>query len=199
MTSKAARRRFKKAERLRALREARRESPWKRRGERFRTALGVVVAFAFGAVLTGYAGLMLAGALGLSGTPGELHVDSCGVVRPYNNKPVTECHGQLLSTTGRLTDPDAMIQADARIGSTIAVRDQPYVGLETLGPRAIVGWATLMLTGLLVLAVGVVMTLAASGRDASSTIHTRAVLRLSAATAAGGLLYGLTVLYEHLF
>ncbi|MEU0409330.1 hypothetical protein ABZ307_16150 [Streptomyces griseorubiginosus] len=199
MTSKAARRRFKKAERLRALREARRENRWKRRGERFRTVLGVGVAFVFGVLLTGYAGLMLAGALGLSGTPGELHVDSCGVVRPYNNKPVTECHGELLSSTGRLVDADAVIAADARVGSTIAVRDQPYVGLETVGPRAVVGWATLTVTGLLVLDTGLFMVLGADDRTAASTTARRTLLSLSAATAAGGLLYGLTVLYEHLF
>lgn len=199
MTSKAARRRSKKAARLRAFRESRRENRSKRRGERFRTALGVVVAAVFGVWLTGYAGLMLMGALGLSGTPGNLRVDSCEVVRTHNNKPTTECHGELLSSTGRLTDADAVIAADARIGSTIAVREQPYVGLETVGPRAVVGWATLTVMGLLVLDTGLFMVLGADDRTAASTTARRSRLSLSAATAAGGLLYGLTVLYEHLF
>jgi len=54
-------------------------------------------------------------------------------------------------------------------------------------------------TGLLVLATGVVMALAAGDRTAASTTGPRTLLALAAATAAGGLLYGLTVLYEHLF
>lgn len=199
MTSKAARRRFRKAERLRAFRETRRRKRWERRGERFRSAVGALVAVVFGVVLTGYAGLMLVGALGLSGTPGKLYVDSCDVVRTYNNKPSTECHGELLSGTGRLVDTDAVIEADARIGSTIAVRDQPYAGLETLGPRAVVGWATLTVMGLLLLDTGIVMARAAGNRTADATTGSRTLLALAAATAAGGLLYGLTVLYEHLF
>ncbi|KUN62820.1 hypothetical protein AQJ46_31720 [Streptomyces canus] len=152
----------------------------------------------FGVVLTGYCGLMLAGAVGLSGTSGRLHVDSCAVVRT-NNKPTTECHGQLLSAGGRLIDTDAVIDADARIGSTIAVRDQPLTGLETLGFRAISGWATLTVTGLFVLAFGIVSALTLCGWDAAATAGSRYIAALAAAVGAGGLIYLLAVLYEHLF
>lgn len=198
MTSKAAGRRFKKAERLRAFREAQRSRRPKQRRERVRTAFAALVGIAFGMVLTGYAGLMLAGAVGLSGTSEHLRVDSCAVVRS-DNKPMTECRGQLLSADGRLIDTDAVIAADARIGSTIAVRDQPLVGLETLGFRAVSGWATLTVTGLLVLAFGMVTGLTLCGWVAASATVPRTVLALAAASAVGGLTYGLAVLYEHVF
>ncbi|MFF4633470.1 hypothetical protein [Streptomyces griseorubiginosus] len=196
MTSKAARRRFRRAERLRAFRDTRRRNRWERRRERWRRAVAVLVIAVAGVILTGYAGLMLAGALGLSGTPGELHVESCEVVRDHN-KPIAECRGELLSTTGRLIAVNAVLDADARAGSTVAVRDQPYVGMETLGPRAVVGWATLMLMGVFAVATGVVVALDASDRTFSLSPWTLVVLL--AAIAAGALVYGLTVLYEHLF
>ncbi|MEU9166690.1 hypothetical protein AB0D34_02575 [Streptomyces sp. NPDC048420] len=195
MTSKAARRRFKKAERLRAFRKAQGERP---RGDRFRSTVAALTSLVFGVVMTGYAGLMLAGAVGLSGTPGRLYVDSCAVVRT-DDKPTTQCHGELLSADGRLVDTDAVIQADARIGSTIAVRDQPFAGLETLGFRAIAGWATLTVMGLFLIAFGTVTALTSYGRSAASTSGPRTIRRLAAATALGGLIYGLTVLYEHVF
>ncbi|WP_328744571.1 hypothetical protein OHT57_04330 [Streptomyces sp. NBC_00285] len=199
MTSKAARRRFKKAERLRAFRGTQRNRRPKQRGEKVRTALAALVGTVFGVVLTGYAGLMLAGAVGLSGTSDYLHVDSCAVVRPDHNKPVTQCRGQLLSPGGRLIDPDAVIQADARIGSTIAVRDQPLVGLETLGFRAVSGWATLTVTGLLVLALGMIAGFTLCGSSLASETGARTLLVLTGVIAVGGLAYGLAVLYEHVF
>ncbi|WP_405522389.1 hypothetical protein OG426_04485 [Streptomyces canus] len=161
--------------------------------------MAALVGLVFGVVLTGYCGLMLAGAVGLSGTAGRLHVDSCAVVRTYNNKPTTECHGQLLSADGRLIDTDAVIQADARIGSTIAVRDQPLTGLETLGFRAIVGWATLTVMGLFVLAFGIVTALTLCGWGAAETAWSRYSAALAGAVGVGGLIYVLTVLYEHVF
>ncbi|MFF7952837.1 hypothetical protein [Streptomyces griseorubiginosus] len=197
MTSKAARRRFRKAARLRAFRDTRRRDRWERPRERLRAAVAVLVTGVVGVVLTGYAGLMLAGALGLSGTPGELRVDSCQVVRTDRNQPITECRGQLLSTTGRLIRANAVLDADARAGSTIAVRDQPYVGMETLGPRAVVGWATLLLIGVFAAASGVVIVLDASERTFSHGPWTLVVLL--EAIAAGALVYGLTALCEHLF
>ncbi|WP_280859078.1 hypothetical protein [Streptomyces sp. SAI-144] len=199
MTSKAARRRFKKAERLRTFRQTQWKKRGEQRGERFRSAVAALVGLVFGVVLTGYCGLMLAGAVGLSGTAERLHVDSCAVVRTYNNKPTTECHGQLLSAGGRLIDTDAVIEADARIGSTIAVRDQPLTGLETLGFRAIVGWATLTVTGLFVLAFGIVPALTLCGWDAAATAGSRYGATLAVAVGAGGLIYLLAVLYEHVF
>ncbi|WP_406172409.1 hypothetical protein OIE52_04930 [Streptomyces canus] len=199
MTSKAARRRFKKAERLRTFRQTQRKKRGEQRGERFRSAVAALVGLVFGVVLTGYCGLMLAGAVGLSGTSGRLHVDSCAVVRTYNNKPTTECHGQLLSTGGRLIDTDAVIEADARIGSTIAVRDQPLTGLETLGFRAIVGWATLTVMGLFVLAFGIVSALTLCGWGVAATAGSRYIAAPAAAVGAGGLIYLLAVLYEHAF
>lgn len=195
MTSKAARRRFKKAERLRAFRKAQGEKP---RGDRFRSAVAALTSLALGVVLTGYAGLMLAGALGLSGTAGRLYVDSCAVVRT-DSKPTTQCHGELLSNDGRLVDTDAVIDADARIGSTIAVREQPLVGLETLGFRAIAGWAALTVLGLFFLAFGTATARTSSGRSAASATGARTMGRLAAASAVGGLVYGLAVLYEHAF
>lgn len=161
--------------------------------------MAALVGLVFGVVLTGYCGLMLAGAVGLSGTSGRLHVDSCAVVRTYNNKPTTECHGQLLSTGGRLIDTDAVIEADARIGSTIAVRDQPLTGLETLGFRAIVGWATLTVMGLFVLAFGIVSALTLCGWGVAATAGSRYIAAPAAAVGAGGLIYLLAVLYEHAF
>ncbi|WP_329238748.1 hypothetical protein [Streptomyces canus] len=161
--------------------------------------MAALVGLVFGVVLTGYCGLMLAGAVGLSGTSERLHVDSCAVVRTYNNKPTTECHGQLLSAGGRLIDTDAVIQADARIGSTIAVRDQPLAGLETLGFRAIAGWATLTVMGLLFLAFGIVSALTLCGWDAAATAGSRYIAAPAAAVGAGGLIYFLAVLYEHVF
>ncbi|WP_158012981.1 hypothetical protein [Streptomyces sp. Root369] len=200
MTSKAGRRRFKKAERLRTFRQTQRKQRREQWVERLRTALAALVGLVFGVVLTGYCGLMLAGAVGLSGTSGRLHVDSCAVVRTYNNKPTTECHGQLLSAGGRLIDTDAVIDADARIGSTIAVREQPLTGLETLGFRAIVGWATLTVMGLLVIAFSIVQTLTLCGGDAAATAGSRyAAAPLAVAVGAGGLIYLLAVLYEHVF
>ena len=199
MTSKAARRRFKKAERLRTFRQTQRKKRGEQRGERFRSALAALVGLVFGVVLTGYCGLMLAGAVGLSGTAERLHVDSCEVVRTYNNKPTTECHGQLLSAGGRLIDTDAVIEADARIGSTIAVRDQPLAGLETLGFRAIAGWATLTVMGLFVLAFGIVSALTLCGWGAAATAGSRYIAAPAAAVGAGGLIYFLAVLYEHVF
>ncbi|MET7687714.1 hypothetical protein ABZT06_06945 [Streptomyces sp. NPDC005483] len=198
MTSKAARRRFKKGERLRAFRETRRSELRNRRGERFRSALAALSAVVFGVVLTGYSGLMLAGAVGLSGTSGRLHVDSCDVVGSHS-KPTIECHGQLLSAGGRLVDTDAVIEADARIGSTIPVRDQPLTGLETLGFRAIAGWAALTAMGLAVLDFGIVMVLTLSGRDAGATAGSRSGATLAGIAGAGGLIYLLAVLYEHAF
>jgi hypothetical protein len=199
MTSKAARRRFKKADRLRAFREARRGEAVTRRGERFRSAMAALMLLVCGVLLTGYSGLMFAGATGLSGTAGRLHVDSCAVVRPYNNKPVIECRGQLLSADGRLVDTDAVIEADARVGATIAVRDQPLTGLETLGFRAVAGWATMTVMGLAVLAFGCVTALTLFGLDAAATVATRYGAVLVGIVALGGLVYFLTVLYEHLF
>ncbi|MFF7549453.1 hypothetical protein ACFZCU_38330 [Streptomyces canus] len=200
MTSKAARRRFKKAERLRTFRQTQRRQRGEQRGERFRSALAALVGLVFGVVLTGYCGLMLAGAVGLSGTSERLHVDSCAVVRTYNNKPTTECHGQLLSAGGRLIDTDAVIDADARIGSTIAVRDQPLAGLETLGFRAIAGWATLTVMGLFVLAFGIVSALTLCGWGAAATAGSRySAAPLAVAVGAGGLIYFIAVLYEHVF
>ncbi|MFF7051232.1 hypothetical protein ACFY94_23060 [Streptomyces griseorubiginosus] len=196
MTSKAARRRFRKAERFRAFRNTRRRNRWERRRERWRRAVAALVAVVAGVILTGYAGLMLTGALGLSGTPGELHVASCEVVRDHN-KPITECRGELLSTTGRLIAANAVLEAHARPGSTVAVREQPYVGMETLGPRAVVGWATLMLIGVFTVATGVVLALDASDRTFS--LDPRILVVLLAAIATGALVYGLTVLCEHLF
>ncbi|MET9790533.1 hypothetical protein [Streptomyces canus] len=161
--------------------------------------MAALVGLVFGVVVTGYCGLMLAGAVGLSGTAGRLHVDSCAVVRT-NNKPTIECHGQLLSADGRLIDTDAVIEADARIGSTIAVRDQPLTGLETLGFRAIVGWATLTVVGLLVLAFSIVQALTLCGWDAAATAGSRyGAAPLAVAVGVGGLIYVLTVLYEHVF
>jgi hypothetical protein len=200
VTSKAARRRFKKAERLRTFRQTQRRQRGEQRGERFRSALAALVGLVFGVVLTGYCGLMLAGAVGLSGTSERLHVDSCAVVRTYNNKPTTECHGQLLSAGGRVIDTDAVIEADARIGSTIAVRDQPLTGLETLGFRAIAGWATLTVMGLFVLAFGIVSALTLCGWGAAATAGSRySAAPLAVAVGAGGLIYLLAVLYEHVF
>ncbi|MFF0013902.1 hypothetical protein [Streptomyces sp. NPDC005374] len=198
MTSKAARQRFKKAERLRAFREAQRNRRPERLRERVRRAFAALVGIAFGVVLTGYAGLMLAGAVGLTGTSEYLRVDACAVVR-NGNKPMTECHGQLLSADGRSIDTDAVIAADARIGSTIAVRDQPLVGLETLGFRAVSGWAALTVTGLLVLGFGMITGLTLCGWVAASATGPLTVLVLAAASAVGGLTYGLAVLYEHVF
>ncbi|MFF1301944.1 hypothetical protein [Streptomyces sp. NPDC058307] len=197
MTSKVARRRFEKARRLRAFRETRRKERWKERGERFRSVLAVLTFLAFGVVLTGYCGLMLAGAVGLSGTSGRLHVDSCAVVRTERNKPTTECHGQLLSPAGRLVDADAVIEADARIGATIPVRDQPLTGLETLGFRAIAGWATLTVMGLAVLDFGMVTLFTLCGWEAAATAGSRSGVTLAAGVGVGGLVYLLAVLYEH--
>ncbi|MET7729875.1 hypothetical protein ABZT02_00720 [Streptomyces sp. NPDC005402] len=199
MTSKAARRRFKRAERLRAFRETRRRKQKKQRDERFRSALASLTTLVLGVMLTGYSGLMLAGAVGLSGTSERLHVDSCAVVRTYNNKPTTECHGQLLSVGGRLVDPDAVIEVDARIGATIPVRDQPLTGLETLGFRAVAGWAALTVMGLVLLDVGIVMVLTLCGRDSAATAGSRSGALLAGVAALGGLIYLLAVLYEHLF
>ena len=198
MTSKTARRRFKKAERLRAFRATQRGRRPKQRCQKVRTAAVALVTLVFGVVLTGYAGLMLAGAVGLTGTSGHLRVDACEVVWT-DNKPTTECHGQLLSADGRLADTDAVIQADARIGSTIAVRDQPFVGLETLGFRAVSGWATLTLAGLLVLVLGVITSLTLCAGDVASATGPRTVRVLAAAIAVGTLTYALAVLYGHLF
>jgi hypothetical protein len=199
MTSKAARRRFKKADRLRAFREARRGEAVTRRGEQFRSAMAALMLFVCGVLLTGYSGLMFAGATGLSGTAGRLYVDSCAVVRPYNDKPVIECRGQLLSTDGRLVDTDAVIQADAGVGATIPVRDQPLTGLETLGFRAVAGWATMTVMGLTALAFGCVTALTMCGLDGAATVGTRYSAALAGIAALGGLVYFLTVLYEHLF
>ncbi|MFF4783122.1 hypothetical protein ACFY3E_17715 [Streptomyces griseorubiginosus] len=197
MTSKAARRRFRRAERLRAFRDTRRRDRWERRRERLRKAAALLVAALIGVILTGYSGLMLMGALGLSGTPGELSVRSCDVVRDERNHPMTECHGELLSITGRLLDASAVLDADAHAGSTVAVRAQPYFGLETLGPRAVVGWATLMLIGVFAVTTGVVIVRDAA--DQTFSLGPRTLVVLLAAIAAGALVYGLTVLYEHLF
>ncbi|MDQ0913041.1 hypothetical protein QFZ22_009026 [Streptomyces canus] len=199
VTSKAGRRRFKKTERLRTFRQTQGKKRGEERGERFRSAVAALFALVFGVVLTGYCGLMLAGAVGLSGTAGRLHVDSCAVVRTYNNKPTTECHGQLLSPGGRLIDTDAVIEADARIGSTIAVRDQPLTGLETLGFRAIAGWAALTVMGLFVLAFAIVTALTLCGWGAAATAGSRYGAALGVAAGAGGLVYFLAVLYEHVF
>ncbi|GLP65440.1 hypothetical protein TUSST3_20600 [Streptomyces sp. TUS-ST3] len=198
MTSKAAGRRFRKAERLRAFRRTQREKQARQRGERLRSAFAALVCLTFGAVLTGYCGLMLAGAVGLSGTPGRLRVDSCAVVR-MDSKPTTECRGELLSADGRSVDTDAVIEADARVGSTIAVRDLPLAGLETLGLRAITGWAALTATGLLVLCLGTVMALTACGRSAAATAGSRHGVHLAVVAGVGGLVHLLTVLCEHLF
>jgi hypothetical protein len=199
MTSKAARRRFKKADRLRTFRETRRGEAVTRRVEQIRSAMGALTFLVFGVVLTGYCGVMFAGATGLSGTAGRLHVDSCAVVRPYNNKPVTECRGQLLASDGRLVDTDAVIDAVARIGATIPVRDQRLTGLETLGFRAVAGWAALTVVGLTVLAFGCVTALTLFGLDGAATVGTRYGVALAGIAALGGLVYFLTVLYGHLF
>jgi hypothetical protein len=199
VTSKAARRRFKKAERLRAFRETRRKELWTERGERFRSALGALMFLVLGVVLTGYCGLMFAGAVGLSGTSGRLQVDSCEVVRTERNKPTTECHGQLLSPGGRLIDTDAVIEADARIGATIPVRDQSLTGLETLGFRAISGWAALTVMGLAVFDFGIVMILNLCGWEAAATAGSRYGVALAGGAGVGGLIYLVTVLYEHAF
>ncbi|NEA98401.1 hypothetical protein [Streptomyces sp. SID13726] len=47
---------------------------------------------------------------------------------------------------------DAVVQADAHVGTAIAVRGRPLVGLDALGVWGITGWgATLTVIGLLAL------------------------------------------------
>ncbi|MER5185688.1 hypothetical protein ABT009_46845 [Streptomyces sp. NPDC002896] len=214
MTSKAARRRFRKAERLRAFRASQQVGSGKwvnsGSGRQLRTVVAVMVFLVFGVLLSAFGGLMFAGAVGLSGTSGRLHVESCGSVIE-SGKPVTRCFGELRSSSGRLVDPAAVVQADARVGATIAVRDEPLVGLETLGFRALEGWATVTALGFLVLDFAILLVLALrskgplrvsrgvnrSGmRFATAAASPRSMLWLAGSVAVGALVYGTAVLCE---
>ncbi|MEU6352275.1 hypothetical protein ABZ896_23615 [Streptomyces sp. NPDC047072] len=191
MTSKAARRRFKKAERLRAFREKR--SP----GRRGRQTVGAVLGGMVGLLLLAYGGLMFTGAVGLTGASERLRVDSCAMVWE-GGKRATECYGQLLSPDGTLIDTRAAMQADARVGSTVAVRDLPVVGLETLGFRAVAGWATVTLLGLLLIDVGICAVPILRGPHTVAAARPRRTGRLARAVLAGTLVYGIAVLWSHM-
>lgn len=190
VTSKAARRRFKKAERLRAFRE--RQTP----GRRGQQVVGAVSALLIGLLLLAYGGLMFTGTVGLTGTSERLRVDSCAIVSEGGRR-ATECYGQLLSSGGTLIDAHAAIQADARVGSTVAVRDLPVVGLETLGFRAVAGWATVIVLGLLLLDAGVGTTSALRGPHTVAVGRPHRFGRLAKTVIAGTLVYGIAVLWSH--
>lgn len=115
---------------------------------------------------------MLAGAVGLSGTAERLHVDSCAVVRTYNNKPTTECHGRLLSAGGRLIDTDAL-QGDRRLGDPDGDGASSRSQWSRRSP--LFGW------------------------DAAATAGSRYGATPAVAVGSGGLVHVLAVLYEHVF
>jgi hypothetical protein len=153
---------------------------------------------------------MFAGAVGLSGTPERLHVESCGSVIE-GSKRVTRCFGELRSDSGRLVNPAASIDAGSRAGATIAVRDDPLVGLETLGFRAVEGWATVTALGALLLHFGMLVLFArpsrgrlgvargrnrAGTRSAAAVANLRLMLGLTGAVVVGALVYGATALLE---
>ncbi|MDH6219134.1 hypothetical protein [Streptomyces pseudovenezuelae] len=148
MTSKAARRRSKKNQQMWASRAAQRKAAqegtaadsWPRLKAVTR-AMAAVAALLGLLYLGVFAGWMLAGAVGLIGTPGRLHVESCRAT--HVPKASTECGGELRSPGGQLADPDAVILGNYRVGTTISVRDEPVMGLEEVGFRPVVGWATL--------------------------------------------------------
>jgi hypothetical protein len=169
-----------------------------------------MVVLVFGVSLSALGGLMFAGAVGLSGTSGRLHVESCGSVIE-SGKPVTKCFGELRPSSGRLVDPDAAIQANARIGATIAVRDEPLVGLETLGFRALEGWATMTVLGFFVLDCGILLLVdlrrkgplhvsrgvnGSGMRFAAAVASPRSMLWLAGTVAVGALVYWTTALCE---
>jgi hypothetical protein len=184
-----------------AAKRARRAAAPEQRKPSRKQLVAVVVASGC-LLLTGVAlvvrgGVMFAGATGLVGTPGRLYVDRCAVVRESNH-PVTWCGGILRDTAGRLVDTNASIAVSARVGSTIAVRDIPGTGLETVGFRAVEGWATLLFVGLLCLELGLIPVWALRRRRVTPprpTARVRVLLLLApgAAAAVGAAGYALIV------
>jgi hypothetical protein len=110
-----------------------------------------------------------------------------------------------------LVDPAAFIDAGSRAGAMIAVRDDPLVGLETLGFRAVEGWATVTALGALLLHFGMLVLFArpsrgrldvargrnrAGTRSAAAVANLRLMLGLTGAVVMGALVYGATALLE---
>jgi hypothetical protein len=115
--------------------------------ERFGTVIGVVFLAVMAAFMLIGGGLRLAGALGLAGSPARLTVSQCHTVGSGRGSH-TVCGGVLRSPGGHVIDPHVTISADPDPGTTIPVRWRvPTVGLETVGPPAVVGWSALFLGG----------------------------------------------------
>ncbi|MGW1208863.1 hypothetical protein ACWD5F_04395 [Streptomyces sp. NPDC002499] len=144
-----------------------------------------------------FAGWSLLGAVGLVGTPGRLHVESCWAT--HEPKASTECGGELRSPGGRLLDPDAAILANVKVGSTISVRDEPVVGLEKVGSESVVGWGTLVTVALLASAISIreaVPVPGLLGRFPQVVGGRWPVRCLGAIAVVGAVTYGVPVGYE---
>jgi len=144
-----------------------------------------------------FAGWGLVGAVGLIGTHGRLHVESCWAT--HEPKASTECGGELRSPGGRLLDPHAVILDDVGVGSTISVRDEPVTGLEEVGFQSVVGWATLTQVVLLTFVILIREAVPVPGPlgRLPEVVGGRWPVRcLGAIVVVGALTYGVPLVYE---
>ncbi|MES5819648.1 hypothetical protein [Streptomyces sp. RG80] len=97
-------------------------------------------------------GYMLAGALGVVGHPGVFTATRCSVVGTGRGRYVA-CGGELV--VAHRAPRQATVDTGLPLGRRTSVRVLPAGPVETVGPVATSGWATVTLGGLTVLTAGV--------------------------------------------
>ncbi|WP_326785837.1 hypothetical protein [Streptomyces sp. NBC_00151] len=132
-----------------------------------RPLLVIAGLFAVGTLVTWLAVTHLAYATGVAGTSGHLGVQACSWSQTGGHR-YPHCHGIFRSDDGTVVDPDATIDSDLPVGSTVALRRTADHSYEQIGLDATFGWLALSLFGLVVLVLGAMAVRARAAAQGSS-------------------------------
>ncbi|MFI7401844.1 hypothetical protein ACIBW9_15470 [Streptomyces sp. NPDC049541] len=152
-----------------------------------RAALAVTVfVLLFGLAPLLGSGYMLAGALGLVGHQGVFTAVDCHMTGSGKNRH-NVCEGELVAA--HRPQRYASIEAEVPLQRATRVQVLPSGSLETVGPAAVTGWATLGLGGLTVLTAGAHTALRGRLEPRARSLGRRLCLALASLTGAGLVVY----------
>ncbi|MFF8537064.1 hypothetical protein ACN6K9_007503 [Streptomyces sp. SAS_267] len=151
--------------------------------------------FVVGTLVTWLALTHLAYATGVAGTSGHLGVRACSWSETGGHR-YPHCHGVFRSDDGAVVDPDATIDSDLPVGSTVALRRTASDSYEQIGAGASFGWLALSLLGLVVLVLGAMAVRARSGTRGSSRALSVLLGVLAAAMLTSALIGGVAGITE---